>query len=457
MGKGKYPEQEEFEAGGELVDYGEEPEVETGASAVASRPGSRIAMMAVVLVIVVAGSYFAFFSGNKPKEDADVKTPKSTGALEKAVPVTPEAPATEQATSVPELPSPPPIQIPEPPPPPQVEQSIPMVAAPPPVVAPPPQIAPQPQPVAPVVSKENEEAERQRLLARRNSAIMLFGGGSGGGGSGGGGGSAKEGEEGEEGKEGAVKEGEGLAEKLLGKASDGGNLDPTEFTLKKTAAEQAKATLVGRDLGNIVAQGKIIDAVLETAINTDLPGQLRAIISRDVYAEQGKNIILPKGTRLVGSYQSDIKRGQRRVQVIWNRAIRPDGIDIALDSPGTDQLGRSGIEGIVDNKYFEIFSNAVLVTSISAGVAILASDAAGSGNITTTNNTDGSSTSTGNPEDFAIADGVRNVGDVTKQLLDDLTQMKPTITVDQGTRIKVFVNRDLIFPASVASGVRFVQ
>ena len=444
MSKDEYSGQEEYDAGGELVGFEDEVEVEAGSSAVASKPGSRVAMMAVVAVVAIGGMYFALFGGEKSKEEKEEKpVQKSTGALDKAVPVTPEVRSSEIAAAVPELPAPPPIQIPEPPPPPKMEQSIPMVATPPPTIVQAPAPAPMPAP-APVVSKEDEEAERQRMLARRNSAIMLFGGGG------------KSGSEGE-GKEGEGKEGEGLAKELLGGITDGGELESSEFRLRKTSANQAKATLVGRDMGSIVAQGKMIDAVLETAINTDLPGQLRAVVSRDVYAEQGKNILLPKGTRLIGSYQSEIKRGQRRVQVVWTRAIRPDGIDVALDSPGTDQLGRSGVEGIVDNKYFEIFSNAVLISSITAGVGILADGASSSDGITTTTNTDGSSTSTGSAADFAISDGVRNIGDLSKDLLKDLIQVKPTITVDQGTRIKVFVNRDLIFPASVASQVRFVQ
>lgn len=438
MSKDDFPEQpEEFDTGNELMDFGEETEVETGISAVASRPGSQMAMMGILGLVVIGGLYFAFFSG-----ETEVKRPKlgETGALDRAIPVTAEEPDINSVTSVPDLPAPPPIQIPEPPPPP-MEHAIPMVATPPPALIGRP-VEPVLAEPAPIISHEDEEAERQRMIARRNSAIMIVSGGGSRGGS------AATGAE-----EGGL---EGAADALLGR-TDGGDLDSAEFTLKKTGAEQARATLIGRDLSAIIGQGKMIDAVLETAINTDLPGQLRAIVSRDVYAEAGKNVLLPKGTRLIGSYQSDVTRGQRRVQIIWTRAMRPDGVDVAIDSPGTDQLGRSGVEGLVDNKYFELFSNAILITTITSAVAIAAEGISGSDGVSSTTSDDGNSTQSGTPADFAIVEGVNTIGDIGKTLLDELIQIKPTITIDQGARIKVFVNRDLIFPSSIASRIRFVQ
>ena len=115
--------------------------------------------------------------------------------------------------------------------------------------------------------------------------------------------------------------------------------------------------------------------MLETAINTDLPGTLRAIVSRDVFAESGKEVMIPKGSRIIGTYNTGISRGQRRVMIVWTRLIRPDGLDIEIGSPGVDSLGRAGVEGDVDNKYAEIFSAAILTSVVTIGAATAAESA----------------------------------------------------------------------------------
>lgn len=232
------------------------------------------------------------------------------------------------------------------------------------------------------------------------------------------------------------------------------NLAFSRNLLKSTGAETEVATRLSR-LDITVAQGKIIDAVLETAINTDLPGTLRAIVSRDVYAEAGRSVLIPKGARLIGSYNTGIFRGQRRVFIVWTRVIRPDGVDIAIGSPGIDPLGRAGVEGAVDNKYFEIFSSAILTSLLSIGAAALSDEVIKDPNSTRTN-TDGSTTTTGSAGATAASDAVRNLGTVGRTVVDSVLDRRPTITVDQGTRINVFVNRDLIFPDD-KTGALFVQ
>lgn len=230
--------------------------------------------------------------------------------------------------------------------------------------------------------------------------------------------------------------------------------------ISHTSANQVVATAIG-NTDFMIAQGKMIDAVLETAINTNLPGSLRAVVSRDVYAETGKSILIPKGSRLIGTYNNNIESGQTRVVVSWDRVIRPDGVDVAISSPGTDQLGRSGVTGLVDKKYFEILSNALLLSAITVGGTMALDSIQGSQGTSssTTTNTDGSSTSsqTGTPTDFAILDSVSNIGDVAGNIASDMLDDRVTIYVHQGSKIKVFVNRDLIFPESSADSVLFLN
>jgi type IV secretion system protein VirB10 len=213
----------------------------------------------------------------------------------------------------------------------------------------------------------------------------------------------------------------------------------------KTNAAQVQASRAG-DPEAMIAQGKIIDAVLETAINTDLSGILRAEVSRDVFAEAGKEVLIPKGSRLIGTYDTAVKRGQKRVYIIWNRVIRPDGIDMIITSPSSDQLGRAGAEGEVDNKYLEIFSNSILLSTIQVAFAYAAQEATGSEGTTQKENTTGSVQTTGKPADLAVVDAVNSFGGTVKSITSDLVSVRPTITVEQGTRLKVFVNKDVIIP-----------
>lgn len=230
----------------------------------------------------------------------------------------------------------------------------------------------------------------------------------------------------------------------------------TRESLETTSADQAQATLMG-NMNYIVAQGKVIDAILETAINTDLPGPLRAIVSRDIYAESGREVMIPKGSRLIGSYKSDIDAGQKRVYVIWSRVIRPDGIDIAVDSPGVDSLGRAGVAGFVDNKYREKFTSAILTSLISIGLGIGADQLLDDSGTSQTNAADGTTTSSGSAGTQAVRQGVQNFSDTSKDIVEEILGQNPTITVDQGTRLKVFVNRDLIMPPAALDQIRFVQ
>ena len=220
----------------------------------------------------------------------------------------------------------------------------------------------------------------------------------------------------------------------------------TDNVLKATKADIAAATRVS-NLSTTILQGKIVNAVLETAVNTDLPGPLRAIVSRDVYAESGREVMIPKGSRLIGTYNTGVTRGQRRVLIVWTRLIRPDGLDIEIGSPGIDSLGRAGVEGLVDNKYSEVFSAALLTSVISIGAAT-AADALISSESTTTTNSNGT-TSSGGAGAAGAATAVENLGQVGRSIVDTALDLRPTITIDQGTRVNVFVNRDLVFPSAI--------
>lgn len=177
--------------------------------------------------------------------------------------------------------------------------------------------------------------------------------------------------------------------------------------------------------GAIVAQGSVIPAVLETAIQSDLPGFVRAVVSRDIYSFDGRNVLIPRGSRVVGQYRSGVALGQSRAFVIWTRLVRPDGASVALGAPGADALGRGGLPGQVDNHFLERFGGAILLSLISAGAS-----AASSGDDTQ-----------------VIINSSRNAADAAAMALPRPVDISPTIKVEQGAPIRIFVQRDLDFSA----------
>lgn len=181
-----------------------------------------------------------------------------------------------------------------------------------------------------------------------------------------------------------------------------------------------------------ILQGKLIPAVLETAINSDLPGMTRAVVSEDVYGDTGRVVLLPRGTRLVGQYNSTVSVGQARVMVVWTRAITPNHVDIAIGSLGTDGTGESGMTGEVDSHFWKIFGNSALLSVL--GLA---------GSSTSISGTSNSNLGVyGNPYQAAVIQGFLNN---SGSLLQSRINIQPTIHVAQGAEIQVFVARDLDF------------
>lgn len=168
-----------------------------------------------------------------------------------------------------------------------------------------------------------------------------------------------------------------------------------------------------------VTQGTLIPAILETAIDTDVPGFVRAVVSQDVRSFDGKNILVPRSSRLVGQYQSGVQAGQKRAYVVWTRLIRPDGASVHLQSPATGFDGTTGLKGDVDSRFFQRFGSALLL-SVVGGLSSIASG--------------GASVVVGGTGNSAAAAAVQQD-----------SQVGPRIRVRQGEPIRVFTARDLDF------------
>ncbi len=219
---------------------------------------------------------------------------------------------------------------------------------------------------------------------------------------------------------------------------------PTDSNLAFTSQVSGKPVVTAqpRAIGNldcVALQGKLIDAELETAINTDLPGQIRAIVSSPLYAEKGREPLVPPGSRLNGVYNSAVRKGQVRVFAIWNRLIRPDGIEITLDSAATDALGLAGMAGETDNHFAQVFGMSALLSIIGAGVSTAGVNA----------------DARYNSADAYRAEVQQSFARTADRVLEPYANIPPTNTVPQGERVKVLLNRDLNFcTLRAASGER---
>lgn len=415
-------------------EYQEESEIDTGRSEVLVNPKKNLLIIIGAVVASIFFVYWMFFNekDTKKKNEPPKEVVDKTQVVKPAV----EKKQVEKAVPAPALPAPPPLVAPELPPPPapiaKTEFPAPSLEMPKPE-----HIESAPPPVMPP-KKDNGAKDM-----KRKASIMLTSGGGGGAGS------SSSNLQGSTGKDALGKD----TKPPLTIESD------EFFTPERTPADQQRVTKLG-NTAYVVAQGKIIDAVLETAINTDLSGTVRAIVSRDVYAESGKNILIPKGSRLIGTYPNSVSRGQQRLSILFHRLIRPDGYDVIIDSGAIDKIGRAGAEGILDNKYFEILANAALLSTVNIAVATATQKMTNAQVPATTitpvisgTGVAATQTQTGQTTvaQQAIQDAVKSFGDTTKQLTQDAIKTTPTISIDQGTIIKVFVNRDLIFPADLAN------
>jgi type IV secretion system protein VirB10 len=189
-----------------------------------------------------------------------------------------------------------------------------------------------------------------------------------------------------------------------------------------TTAVQAKVLPTRRFL---LPKGSFIDCTLETAIDSTLPGMTTCVAATDTYSADGSLVLLERGTQLVGETRGEVRQGAARVFVLWTEARTPSGVVVPLDSPGTDELGRSGLEGTVDRHFWERFGSAILVTAIDGAVQAAVQPASGSGG-----------TIIMNPSASQ---------EVLTEVLRGSMNIPPTVRKSQGDRIQVLVARDVDF------------
>ncbi len=234
--------------------------------------------------------------------------------------------------------------------------------------------------------------------------------------------------------------------------------DPNRRFLRNAENDVTRARAIKHTrIDALVPQGFMIRGVLETGIQSDLPGNVRASVSEDVYSFDGRRILIPKGTMLTGEYRSGIVRGQSRVLIIWTRMLRADGVSLMLGSYGTDNLGRSGLSGEVDTHFLDRFGNAALLT-LTGGVAQFVASLGQNQNTLASQQyaldpvtgqlvpvTGAQNSVLLSAQQIGAQAASQAVTRMAEEALKNEINIPPTIYVDQGTRILVFVKRDLDF------------
>ncbi|WP_375330109.1 TrbI/VirB10 family protein [Candidatus Tisiphia endosymbiont of Nemotelus uliginosus] len=475
-----------FQSGTEEQDI---PEVQNELSKVATNPKQSIVILLAISAVFIFIFFKLFLSDNKQSEvvvapSAPTDITKPTQDNSKNIPEIPKLPEAPKLEAPAERPPPPP------PPPPPPQPILPQVALPTGEnnsadKATLPSVTPT---ALPGKLTESEE-EKNRREAKRKSAIVLIA---------------------------------GVPEKKT----------PDQI------AEEANFQDRG-DMAFVLARGKIMEAVLESAINTDFGGEIRAIISRDVFSEKEKIILIPKGSKIFGVYATGTDGAYGRISIIWNRIDLSSGYTINLDALAVDNLGRPGEQGRVDNKFKERLTNAVLssafnivlanaldkvvappvnaqATAANTAIAVNIQNLAQSINnssgtedvkiaqictnvmsaitdksstayismmqaCNTARNPTGSqpgqrlialmsavtsaaasllsSTTNASTPTQAQAASKQAFTDVSNTVKDMMKQQafKPTITIDQGTLIKIYVNKDYKFPQAVLRKSRLIK
>ncbi|HVW69139.1 MAG TPA: type IV secretion system protein VirB10 [Steroidobacteraceae bacterium] len=177
----------------------------------------------------------------------------------------------------------------------------------------------------------------------------------------------------------------------------------------------------------LLPKGAFIDCTLETAIDSTLPGMTTCVTATDTFGADGKVVLLERGSKLVGETRGEVQNGAARVFVLWSQARTPAGVIVPLDSPGTDELGRSGLPGEVNRHFWDRFGAALLISVIDGGMqAAVQASSRGNG---------------------AIIYNPSTSQDAVTEVLKGSINVPPTVVKHQGERVQVLVARDLDFRA----------
>ena len=187
----------------------------------------------------------------------------------------------------------------------------------------------------------------------------------------------------------------------------------------------------------LLIRGTYIRCVLESRVITDVPGYTSCVVTEPVYSVNGKRLLLPRGSKVMGSYNSDAIIGERAA-IVWDRITTPTGMDVNMRSPGTDMLGAAGNPGHYSAHWAQRISSALLISMLSDAFKYAGAKHG--------------------PQETSIVNGAvvqnpyesntaRTMERLANMALDRNMARPPTVTINQGTIVNVYVARDVDFSA----------
>lgn len=189
-------------------------------------------------------------------------------------------------------------------------------------------------------------------------------------------------------------------------------------------------------LYRMIRAGRLIPAVLMTPIVSNIEGIITAQVEQDVYAAQGRVVLIPRGTKVMGFYKNDNKIGQSRLSIVWREMITPQGVNILLtNAVSADSRGINGVEGYLDNKFEQRYGLGLFLNTLSNGLMITIS------NVTQKSGTGANPYTT---QLFSNAQG--DLNNIFKQLISEQAKIKPTIEIRAGSRIYITPTTHMWFP-----------
>lgn len=209
-----------------------------------------------------------------------------------------------------------------------------------------------------------------------------------------------------------------------GEGSQGGQ-EPAILTSANTG--KRKAGHIG-NRSTLLAKGSFINCVLQTRLDSTVPGMSSCSVTRNVYSDDGKVVLIERGSTVSGEYRADMKQGQSRIHVLWSRVKTPNGIVVNLDSPGADALGGGGVPGYVDTHFWKRFGGALMLSLVD-DIGRYATQPKGGSNSGTMN--------------FSTTG--ENMNNMAAEALKNTINIPPTLYVNQGSEVSIYVARDLDF------------
>lgn len=205
-----------------------------------------------------------------------------------------------------------------------------------------------------------------------------------------------------------------------------------------SSTDQASAAQLG-DRSFVLARGSWIPCVLETQLNSSVAGNTSCVVPENVYSDDGKALLIEKGSHAQGAYGNTLKTGDQRNAVQWSRIKTTRGIVIDVDSPATDGVGTAGAGGYVDNHWMDRIGAAVLLSLVDDALAYGVAEA---------QNKNSSSQNSQGTNVYLPTNSIGSTRKLSEKILDSTINIAPTLYKNRGDRIMIFVNRDMWFDST---------